>query len=95
MASATVTNKHTMTHTSKSYRIAVALSRDPLFQTLTENREIGGPLGDERVIEKFQFYQHGGDLFLIYENADRHNDWRTSLRRYRTKTDLIGSTTKD
>ena len=72
--------------TSRSYRIAVALSHDPLFQTLTSNQEVAGPLGSEGVIEKFQFYRHDGDLFLIYENADRHNDWRTSLRRYRLST---------
>jgi len=71
---------------SRSYRIAVALSRDPLFGTLTGNREIAGPLGQEAVIEKFQFYRHNGSLFLIYENADRQNDWRTSLRRYQMST---------
>jgi len=67
---------------SRSYRIAVALSRDPLFGTLTGNQEMAGPLGQEAVIEKFQFYRHDGSLFLIYENASRQNDWRTSLRRY-------------
>lgn len=71
---------------SSSYRIGVALSRDPLFQTIESNVEAGKPIGTERVIEKFQFYQHDGHFFLIYENADRHNDWRTSIRKYELTT---------
>ena len=69
--------------TNRNYRIAVALSKDSLFQLIDYNREVVGPLGTEGVIEKFQFYQHAGHLFLIYENSDRHNDWRTSIRKYR------------
>lgn len=69
--------------TNRDYRIAVALSKDPLFQTISHNREIAGPLGNEGVIEKFQFYTHADHLFLIYENSNRHNDWRTSIRKYR------------
>tara|TARA_Y100001934_G_scaffold115901_1_gene141858 strand:+ start:17103 stop:18140 length:1038 start_codon:yes stop_codon:yes gene_type:complete len=68
---------------SSSYRIAVALSSDPLFQDIEFNKEVAGPIGTEGVIEKFQFYRHDGHLFLIYENADRRNDWRTSIRKYR------------
>ena len=68
---------------SNSYRIAVALSKDPLFRSISRNREIAGPLGREAVVEKFQFYRHAGYLFLIYENSDRQNDWRTSVRKYR------------
>ena len=67
---------------SSSYRIGVALSRDPLFRTIQFNEEVGGPLRTEGVIEKFQFYQHDRHFFLIYENADRRNDWRTSIRKY-------------
>jgi len=68
---------------NRDYRIAVALSKDPLFQAISHNREIAGPLGNEGVIEKFQFYMHADHLFLIYENSNRHNDWRTSIRKYR------------
>ncbi|MDG2213042.1 MAG: hypothetical protein P8M70_04375 [Verrucomicrobiota bacterium] len=68
---------------SNSYRLAVALGKDPLFQSISHNREIAGPLGEEAVIEKFQFYQHADHLFLIYENSNRHNDWRTSIRKYK------------
>ena len=69
--------------TNRDYRIAVALSKDPLFQSLSHNREIAGPLGDEAVIEKFQFFTHAGHFYLIYENSNRHNDWRTSIRKYK------------
>lgn len=72
---------------SKSYRLSVALSRDPLFQTIDENRELSAPLGTEQVIEKFQFYEHGGRLCVIYDVSDRNGDWRTGLRRYRVASD--------
>tara|TARA_B100001123_G_scaffold346803_1_gene395465 strand:+ start:1386 stop:2369 length:984 start_codon:yes stop_codon:yes gene_type:complete len=75
--------------TNRDYRIAAALSKDPLFQSIDYNREIVGPLGTEGVVEKFQFYKHMGHLFLIYENSDRHNDWRTSIRKYQVVSGKI------
>ena len=69
-----------------TYRMSVALSEDPLFQTIDENIELAGPLGRERVIEKFQFYEHRGDLFIIYEVSDAAGDWQTGLRRYRVES---------
>ena len=75
--------------TNRDYRIAVALSKDPLFQSIDYNREIDGPLGTEGVVEKFQFYKHMGHLYLIYENSDRHNDWRTSIRKYQVVSGKI------
>ena len=75
--------------TNRDYRIAVALSRGPLFQSISHNSEIAGPLGNEGVIEKFQFYTHASHLFLIYENSNRHNDWRTSIRKYRVVSGKI------
>lgn len=68
---------------AKTYRMSVALSDDPLFQTVDENRELAGPLGTEQVIEKFQTYLHDGLLCVIYDVSDRAGDWRTGLRRYR------------
>ena len=68
--------------TNRDYRIAAALSKDPLFRAIDYNREIAGPIGTEGVVEKFQFYKHAEHLYLIYENSDRNNDWRTSIRKY-------------
>ncbi len=36
--------------------LAVALSPDPLFQVVTRIVELEPPLGDEKVIEKFESY---------------------------------------
>ncbi|REJ90557.1 MAG: hypothetical protein DWQ34_17065 [Planctomycetota bacterium] len=69
----------------RTYRMSVALSDDPLFQEIDENVELAGPRGRERVIEKFQFYEHKGDLFVIYEVSDAAGDWQTGLRRYRVE----------
>ena len=68
---------------NRTYRMAAALGPDPLLQTIEWNEEIAGPLGTEAVIEKFQWYFHAGHFFVIYENADSRNDWRSSIRKYR------------
>ena len=65
-----------------TYRIGLALSEDPLFQTLAENVELDTPLGSEKAIEKFQFYEHNDSLFLIYEDNTHRG---TGLREYRLR----------
>lgn len=67
-----------------TYHIGVALSDDPLFTSLTDNLELDGVLGAEQVIEKFQVFERGGCLNLIYEVGPAgERRWRTGLRRYR------------
>lgn len=79
--------KHALFYLSKkdnrTYRMAVALSKDPLFCEVDANYELEGPLGDEAVIEKFQFFRHSEFLFVIYDTGHKNGDWRTGLRKYR------------
>lgn len=67
----------------KEYRMALALSEDPLFQTVSANVEIEGCLGRETFIEKQQSFIHDGLLNVIYEAGHSGTDCRTGLRRYR------------
>lgn len=67
----------------RTYRLAFATSPDPLFQRIDENLEVAGPLGEESVIEKFHWFIDNHELVLFYEYANRENDWRTAMRRYR------------
>lgn len=65
-------------------RIALALSDDPLFRRVDETGLIGGPLGQEEVVEKFQALPSGADEFLLfYESRFQDKSWHTGLRRYR------------
>jgi hypothetical protein len=67
----------------REYRMGVALSPDPLFQTVSANVELEGCLGRETFIEKQQFYMHDGLLNVIYEAGLSKTDIRTGLRQYR------------
>lgn len=60
-----------------TYTLGVALSEDPLFQSIVQNTEV---LTGGRVIEKFQSYWHDGKWHVIYETSFGGNDWRTGLR---------------
>jgi hypothetical protein len=75
----------------KTYLMSAALSADPLFQTIDENVELDGPLGEENVIEKFQWFVHNDILHVIYEVGSKSGDWRTGLRKYRTEVLPNGS----
>ena len=66
--------------------IKLALSNDPLFRTTDWVGHFDGPLGDEEVVEKFQAFQTGELLCLLYESRHVSGIWRTGLRTY-----LIGS----
>src|SRR6202034_3706693 len=48
--------------------LTAALSSDPLFQHVGNIVEIEPPLGDEKVIEKFESYMFDDELHIIYEN---------------------------
>lgn len=62
---------------SSTYMLGLALSEDPLFQSIQQNVEL---LNGGRVIEKFQSYWHDGKWHVIYETSFGGNDWRTGLR---------------
>jgi hypothetical protein len=62
--------------------LAVALSPDPLFQTVTRIVELEPPLGDEMVIEKFESYVIGDRLHIIYENNLVSGHWGTGILIY-------------
>lgn len=68
---------------TRSLVVALALSRDPLFQEVEEIFDLGGPLGREALIEKFQAHGGGGKIDLFYESQFADGSWRTGLRRYR------------
>lgn len=65
--------------------LTVALSSDPLFRDVTDMVELEPPLGDEKVIEKFEAYMSGGDLHIIYENQLTSGHWGTGIRIYKIK----------
>jgi hypothetical protein len=63
--------------------LTAALSSDPLFQHVTNIVELEPPLGDEKVIEKFEAYMLDGDLHIIYENRLGSGHWGTGIRIYK------------
>ena len=62
--------------------LTVALSPDPLFQAVTRIVELEPPLGDEKVIEKFESYVIGDRLHIIYENNLVSGHWGTGILIY-------------
>ena len=67
---------------TSSLVLALALSRDPLFQEIEEIHHLGGPLGREVLIEKFQAAALGETILLFYESQFDDGSWRTGLRGY-------------
>jgi hypothetical protein len=65
--------------------LTAALASDPLFQHITNIVEIEPPLGDEKVIEKFESYMFDNELHIIYENRLASGHWGTGIRIYRIK----------
>jgi hypothetical protein len=65
--------------------LTAALSPDPLFQNVTNILEIEPPLGDEKVIEKFESYVIDDELHIIYENRLASGHWGTGIRIYKIK----------
>ena len=65
--------------------LTAALAPDPLFQHITNVVEIEPPLGDEKVIEKFESYMFDNKLHIIYENRLATGHWGTGIRIYRIK----------
>jgi len=63
--------------------LTAALASDPLFQHVTNIVEIEPPLGDEKVIEKFESYMFDGELHIIYENQLASGHWGTGIRVYK------------
>jgi hypothetical protein len=63
--------------------LTAALSSDPLFQQVTKIVEIEPPLGDEKVIEKFESYMLDGNLHIVYENRLGSGHWGTGIRIYK------------
>ena len=63
--------------------LTAALSSDPLFQHITKIIEIEPPLGDEKVIEKFESYMSDDELHIIYENKLASGHWGTGIRIYK------------
>jgi hypothetical protein len=63
--------------------LTAALSSDPLFQHVTKIVELEPPLGDEKVIEKFESYMSDGNLHIIYENRLESGHWGTGIRIYK------------
>lgn len=80
-------NQHAFFYYSRPDRqkimLTVALSRDPLFRQVSRVVELEPPLGDERVIEKFESYMLDGELHVIYENKLAANHWGTGIRIYK------------
>ena len=62
--------------------LTVALSADPLFQSGVQIVEFEPPLGDEKVIEKFESFMFGGRLHIMYENNLSSGHWGTGIRIY-------------
>jgi hypothetical protein len=62
--------------------LTAALSDDPLFEHITKVIELEPPLGDEKVIEKFESYRVGTQLHVIYENQLASGHWGTGMRIY-------------
>jgi hypothetical protein len=65
--------------------LTAALGSDPLFQHITNIVEIEPPLGDEKVIEKFESYMLGNELHIIYENQLASGHWGTGIRIYKIR----------
>lgn len=63
--------------------LTAALSSDPLFQHITNIVELEPPLGDEKVIEKFESYMLDDELHIIYENRLGSGHWGTGIRIYK------------
>ena len=63
--------------------LTAALASDPLFQHITNLVEIEPPLGDEKVIEKFESYMFDNELHIIYEDRLASGHWGTGIRIYR------------
>jgi len=63
--------------------LTAALSSDPLFQHVTNIVEIEPPLGNEKVIEKFESYVIDDELHIIYENRLASGHWGTGIRIYK------------
>ena len=63
--------------------LTVALSPDPLFRNVSGMFEIEPPLGDERVIEKFEAYVFADRLHVMYENKLASGHWGTGIRIYK------------
>lgn len=81
-------DKHLLLYLLKTgrteYHVAYALSRDPLFQEIDAQGILDeGYLGGETCSEKYQFYQRGDLLTVIYDLGHQDGDWRTGVRRYR------------
>jgi hypothetical protein len=68
---------------TKKIMLTLALSPDPLFSRITKTVEIEPPLGDERVIEKFESYMLDDELHIVYENKLASNHWGTGIRIYK------------
>jgi hypothetical protein len=65
--------------------LTAALASDPLFQHVTNVVEIEPPLGDEKVIEKFESYMFDDELHIIYENQLASGHWGTGIRVYKIR----------
>jgi hypothetical protein len=65
--------------------LTAALASDPLFQHITSIVEIEPPLGDEKVIEKFESYMFDNELHIIYENHLASGHWGTGMRIYKIR----------
>jgi hypothetical protein len=65
--------------------LTAALSSDPLFEHISKIVEIEPPLGDERVIEKFESYMFDNELHILYENRLASGHWGTGIRIYKIR----------
>jgi hypothetical protein len=65
--------------------LTAALASDPLFQHVTKIFELEPPLGDEKVIEKFESYVFDDELHIIYENQLASGHWGTGIRIYKIR----------
>jgi hypothetical protein len=63
--------------------LTAALSADPLFLHGDRVVELEPPLGQERVIEKFESYLLNGELHIMYENRLTSGEWGTGIRIYK------------
>ncbi len=81
-----IDGKHTLFYFTRpdaaTYNLMVALATDELFQNIVETVQIGGPLGTEEIIEKFEAYILDDILYIIYENRLADKTWQTGIRLY-------------
>jgi hypothetical protein len=68
---------------TRKIMLTVALSPDPLFGRVSRIVELEPPLGDEKVIEKFEAYMLDDELHIIYENELSSGRWGTGMRVYK------------